>query len=147
MLTKVRLSENRSGSCDTNQLCEDACYQAVFNCTSSCPCGINCIDGCSFCSSPYCSCQDLENDPDFLACQSIADQNYRYCIVSCPPHDNDCVSNCNRNYDAEIYNCPCKGGCETGCPCPEYECNSESTRLSQNAPDLDYIFETKFVNL
>ena len=52
---------------------------------------------------------------------------YNECVFNCPPGDFDCFGVCSREYQAYLETCPCQSGCPQGCPCPEYQCPSEST--------------------
>ena len=74
---------------------------------------------------------DADNYPDFLVCRDWVDNNYRLCVVMCPPHDAQCISECTRLYDDDINNCPCQDGCQNGCPCPLYECDQIATTSSE----------------
>ena len=70
--------------------------------------------GCAFCT-----CYDYESNSDFLKCRDELELEYLSCLYNCN-HDTLCMSTCHRSYDDNIEHCPCKPGCPSGCPCPNY---------------------------
>ena len=83
---------------------------------------------------------------------------YDECASHCPPAKFVCVAKCSDDYDENLSKCPCQSKCPSGCPCPEYECESERTDVlilsthpdSKNLPimtnsaareDEDFFFE------
>ena len=77
---------------------------------------------CDNCPNDFCSCRNYEENPDYIACVDHFDLIYRNCMFDCDHNDNSCYADCNRKYDENIQNCPCKSNCPDGCPCPNYEC-------------------------
>lgn len=73
-------------------------------------------------------------------------EQYTRCILSCPPSDVVCLSDCSRYYQQNVGGCPCQPGCPDGCPCSVYECpdNTEvlilNTREPYNAPIITSAF-------
>lgn len=64
-----------------------------------------------------------DENEDFRICQSVASDSYYSCLNRCPIQDMDCIGQCNRQYDVDLENCPCKSNCPSGCPCAgAYKC-------------------------
>ena len=68
------------------------------------------------------------NEPDITNCQNAVDEKYGACVTSCN-QDPSCASTCNREYAQDKMKCPCEDGCADGCPCPQYDCISETTTM------------------
>ena len=80
--------------------------------------------------------------------------DYYQCVVFCTPGDVGCITQCSRELEIQMDQCPCKvllqmksfyinfifkSGCPKGCPCPEYECPDTAvlvlnTYYSTNVP-------------
>ena len=75
------------------------------------------------------ACENLESNEDFLLCREKADNSLFSCVAQCQD-DLECSSRCNREYAQKLEECPCKSGCPTGCPCPNYECHSSVLALN-----------------
>ena len=58
------------------------------------------------------------------------EQVYVQCILGCSHDDDSCLPDCNREYKANIEECPCQENCPNGCPCPNYTCPG-TTSLSK----------------
>ena len=82
----------------------------------------NLYTACNSCPNDFCSCRNYQENPDYIACEEKYDLIYRNCMFDCDHNDNVCYADCNRQYDENIQNCPCKPNCPDGCPCPSYEC-------------------------
>ena len=76
---------------------------------------------------------DVENDPNFAACENQALDEYYACLGECVPPGPECLSNCNRIYDENFNNCPCQQNCPDGCPCPNFECTDPRAVLVLNS--------------
>ena len=60
------------------------------------------------------------------------------CLRDCSSGDLVCLSSCARDLDENLENCPCKSGCPSGCPCPNYECVDITTSLeTTTAKDIN----------
>ena len=112
--------------CNENIECLIECDYDLESCISACPCHGDCIDGCSGCESPYCVCYGDSEDEEKKECLDKLDQVYVSCLVNCE-HEVVCVSKCVREYNEGVLECPCNEGCPQGCPCPNYECSTETT--------------------
>ena len=58
---------------------------------------------------------------------------YTKCLIDCLTADvisNLCKSDCAREYQENLAQCPCQPGCPNGCPCPVYECPATTTHSS-----------------
>ena len=77
--------------------------------------------------SHFCACQNVESNPDYIACMDMFEDIYIKCLLGCS-HDDSCLTYCNREYKANIEECPCQDNCPNGCPCPNYACQ-ETTSL------------------
>ena len=64
------------------------------------------------------------SDPD----KNSVEAEYEQCASHCPHGDFVCFAKCSDDYDENFSKCPCQSKCPSGCPCPEYECESESER-------------------
>ena len=82
------------------------------------------------CPTEFCTCRDVENDPDFIACENQMKAEYIACVDLCQPGDYPCLALCNREYDEKLKNCPCKENCPLGCPCPDYTCDASTTQAT-----------------
>ena len=85
---------------------------------------------CNNCPNDFCPCRNYEENPDYIACVDHFDLIYRNCMFDCDHNDNACYADCNRKYDENIQNCPCKPNCPDGCPCPNYQCPETTTGVS-----------------
>ena len=83
---------------------------------------LNHSKACENCPNDFCSCLDYEENPDYISCVNQYSLIYWKCINDCGSNNNPCYADCNREYDANVENCPCKSGCPNGCPCLNYEC-------------------------
>ena len=54
-------------------------------------------------------------------CEDNADLAYFECVLGCGTNDNLCISECVRQSDEDLSNCPCNENCPDGCPCPDYD--------------------------
>ena len=79
------------------------------------------------CPSEFCTCRDVENDPNFIACDAYMKTQYIACIDDCPPGDHVCLAICNREYEENLKDCPCQENCREGCPCENYSCGITTT--------------------
>ena len=79
------------------------------------------------CSTPFCSCRSIETNDDFIACEKYVQEIYLQCINDCSHDDHLCPSSCNREYTANLKECPCQENCPNGCPCPNYSCQAATT--------------------
>ena len=124
-------------SCDTDAICRYECSVNGDQCIDSCPCFSDCPAGCDKCSNSICACFTLDQNLDYLICSKWADSIYLKCIAGCQHGDAECLSNCARDYNILIEQCPCKvrvlinlfetkievkSGCPDGCPCEVYSC-------------------------
>ena len=75
----------------------------------------------------FCSCRDVDSNPDFVACEDAFQQIYLTCIGKCPHGDYPCLAKCNREYEASVKDCPCQENCPNGCPCPNYSCRGNGS--------------------
>merc|ERR1711935_573003 len=66
-------------------------------------------------------------------CQSEYEENYYSCLVQCED-DPVCTSQCRRELDTNLENCPCGANCPQGCPCPEYTCHDYVLTLNTRNP-------------
>ena len=82
------------------------------------------------CPIDFCTCRDLENDPNFIACESYMYNRYIACIIGCQPGDYPCTATCNREYEENLKHCPCNENCSLGCPCPNYACEISTTQAT-----------------
>ena len=74
---------------------------------------------------------------DYADCEDYMKANYTSCISLCPEEDFPCFSVCNRQYKANLMNCPCNVNCPLGCPCPNFTCAASTTRaLTTNTAAL-----------
>ena len=116
--------------CETNLDCLIGCDYALSDCLSICPCHTNCSDGCTEClDSPYCVCARDQPNPDKEKCVDEFDQIYLMCVADCN-RELACISQCIRDYDENVYNCPCNNGCPLGCPCTDYRCPTSTTETT-----------------
>ncbi|CAG5104554.1 Oidioi.mRNA.OKI2018_I69.chr1.g1330.t1.cds [Oikopleura dioica] len=116
--------------------CETTCNREFLLCIDDCPCGENCENGCENCPSSFCAstCDDPENNEDYLVCKDKVKGNLSGCFDFC---DNsiDCHLNCSEEYTKDIYRCP------TGCPgCGDYNC--ESNEFIVFHPEESYLQNT-----
>ena len=88
------------------------------------------ITACENCPNDFCSCENYEENEDYISCVDHYDLIYRNCMYNCDHNDNLCYSACNREFDENIENCPCKPNCPNGCPCPNYECPETTTDVT-----------------
>ena len=115
-------------NCDTsfyrnNTECNFDCEFDAVTCYSHCPCFEHCVDGCSGCPSPFCTCVDPDSNADFINCERIFNLQYSSCILQCPNGDMVCLGGCGREYDSNVETCPCREDCPNGCPCPNFDCS------------------------
>ena len=73
---------------------------------------------------------DVDSNPDFVACKAEFQQVFLTCIENCAENDYACLSQCNREYDSNMRDCPCQENCPDGCPCPSYSCPETTTQIS-----------------
>ena len=66
-------------------------------------------------------CDSPENNPDYNQCLLHTNDFYASCVVQCLPEDLTCASDCSREYEQKLQDCPCQSGCPDGCPCPTYD--------------------------
>ncbi|CAG5080719.1 Oidioi.mRNA.OKI2018_I69.PAR.g9691.t1.cds [Oikopleura dioica] len=95
-------------SCE-NALCENECVNKFGECSSYCPCGTNCPNGCLNCASPVCSdaCDSAATENHhFIECREESLENQAICIRACPP-DRDCFEQCNDRLLQDLDSCPC----------------------------------------
>ena len=119
--------QNCLNSCGHDTICGYDCDYLAASCTNSCPCFENCPSGCENCPSSFCACQDVANSPDFISCKEKIEQEYSACILACEAGDFLCLAMCSRQLDEDMIQCPCQEGCPNGCPCQNYECETETT--------------------
>ena len=117
--------------------CQFDCGQSLQSCLDACPCFANCPDGCKGCPNSVCQCADLENNLDYVECESQVDQRYAECIVECDKTDSTCLTDCSREYADQIERCPCKSTCPDGCPCPEFECATTTVPVVTTTPSTE----------
>jgi len=68
------------------------------------------------------------NAPDAARdCENVCYEALTACIVACDPSDVSCPSNCLRDQEECIKDCPCHDNCLEGCPCDTYDCELPST--------------------
>ena len=101
-------------SCESDASCVFECIIATSTCNYYCPCYDGCPLGCQGCSSKLCTCRDIENDPNFVACDNYQREVYIGCIDICMPGDFECLSDCNRDYEENLKDCPCNENCPSG---------------------------------
>ncbi|CAG5103052.1 Oidioi.mRNA.OKI2018_I69.chr1.g591.t1.cds [Oikopleura dioica] len=63
-------------NCDSS-VCQNECANSFSGCVSYCPCGVNCIDGCSKCEHPLC----LSSSPSSTTTDSPIDQSNVHILV------------------------------------------------------------------
>ena len=114
-------------ACNGNTICSFNCEYDASACTNSCPCFADCPLGCNGCLTPFCSCVDSENDPNYLTCHDFYESLYNECLFQCPTGDFGCLTNCYRAYEDNLETCPCRSQCPNGCPCPHYNCPDTPT--------------------
>ena len=90
----------------------------------------NLFTACDNCESDFCSCQNFEQDPEYISCEDHFELIFRNCMLGCDHNDNVCYADCNREYDQNIQDCPCKSNCPGGCPCPNYECSQTTAAVT-----------------
>ena len=83
---------------------------------------LNLYTACNDCPSEFCTCRNFEENSDYIDCMDDYDLIYKKCMIDCDHNDPLCYATCNREYDENIENCPCKSNCPNGCPCPQYDC-------------------------
>ena len=59
-------------------------------------------------SAQFSVCDDIESNPDFIACENESQKRFLICINDCNHDDFFCFSNCNREYDENVADCPCQ---------------------------------------
>ena len=74
------------------------------------------------CMTEFCSCRDIDSNPNYVDCEDQFQQIYLVCIGSCAHGDFACLAVCNRDYESSVKDCPCQENCPNGCPCPSYTC-------------------------
>ena len=57
------------------------------------------------------------------------------CYFKCQD-DEACKRKCIRDYDYTLFNCPCRGGCLNGCPCPVFDCELSTTQSTTSTISL-----------
>lgn len=107
--------------CSGNRNCIEYCNSNKTKCINSCPCHGECADGCADCDSSFCQCVDPELNADFIKCERHFTDVYLECAFGCGS-DLSCNSECARQFNVNIKQCPCQEKCPAGCPCPEYDC-------------------------
>ena len=117
-------------NCDGNESCNFDCGFDTADCIYHCPCYPGCLSGCDECDSSFCQCSDYESNSDFLACQSYFEDIYISCIVGCKAGDVQCLTDCARDLDLNMLECPCMKNCPYGCPCDNYQCQQTTTQTT-----------------
>ena len=74
------------------------------------------------CMTEFCSCRDIDSNPNYVDCEDQFQQIYLVCIGNCAHGDFACLAVCNRDYESSVKDCPCQENCPNGCPCPSYTC-------------------------
>ena len=95
-------------NCDGDEICHSECSVQGDQCIDSCPCYSDCPDGCDDCSNSICTCSTPDEDPDYLFCSNLVEMLYLECIVDCSSGNVECLSNCARDYNVMIEECPCQ---------------------------------------
>ena len=95
-------------NCNGDALCDYDCLLQGDQCIDSCPCFSDCPEGCDGCSNLICVCAVPNEDPDYLICSELVDSIYLECFLGCSPGNIECVSNCARDYNSMIEQCPCQ---------------------------------------
>ena len=95
-------------SCANDAMCRYECSVNGDQCNDSCPCFSDCPNGCDDCFNSICACLVLDEDPDYVICSNLVEIHYLECIVRCSSGDIECLSNCARDYDIMIEQCPCQ---------------------------------------
>jgi len=113
-------------SCDGDDY---ECSVQGDKCVQSCPCFSQCPNGCDGCANSICVCARPDEDPDYVTCAAWVKSVYNECFTRCTPGNVDCVSECARNFNAMISQCPCQAECPSGCPCEAYQCPSTTGQL------------------
>ncbi|CAG5108707.1 Oidioi.mRNA.OKI2018_I69.chr1.g3918.t1.cds [Oikopleura dioica] len=107
--TICRLNYLQCRSECSDHLCENACLAEFSECSSSCPCGEKCPNGCDSCENPICleNCEAAETDNEnYIECREDALEFHTNCIRLCPP-DRDCFDECNKELVMTLNTCPC----------------------------------------
>ena len=99
-------------NCEDDAMCRYECFVKDDQCVQSCPCFSVCPDGCKDCSNSICPCAIPDEDPDYLICSGQVELVYLSCVVGCTPGDAVCLSNCARDYNNTLDQCPCQVTCE-----------------------------------
>ena len=96
-----------SSSC-TDDICIITCSQKLATCINACPCFEKCQHGCQNCNNPICPCVDVENNPNYIACEEQVRAQFAQCAAACEPGAYSCTVLCNRKYDEDVAKCPCQ---------------------------------------
>ena len=56
------------------------------------------------------------------------------CIFQCQYDDIICLTSCRQHFESDMEKCPCGKQCPNGCPCPEYQCSTKETTITQYRP-------------
>lgn len=113
--------------CNNDYACVTTCNRQLNDCTESCPCHGDCYWGCP-CDNPYCECKNRPtNVYVYNICKEIANSDYLYCSNQCVDDiDIDCDLACVNQLMADFQNCPCGVRCIDGCPCRNFDCDSNA---------------------
>ena len=125
--------------CGGDSSCSFDCIYDAEDCKHYCPCLPGCPSGCEDCPSPFCTCQDFQSNPDYIACKNKFEDIYARCLNQCTSNDFECIATCTRDFDRNLLDCPCRQNCPNGCPCDNYKCAPDSvlilnTYLPGNVP-------------
>ena len=85
-------------------------------------------------------CKDPSSLADHQQCEDFMNSKFATCLQECLS-DVSCQSQCSRDLDNNLKQCPCKEGnfltkywnaqdflgCPYGCPCPNYQCTEVTT--------------------
>ena len=90
----------------------------------------NLFTACFDCPNAFCNCRNYEENFDYINCRNDYELVYKKCMYDCDHNDPVCYATCNREYDQNVENCPCRSNCPNGCPCPDYECSETTPEVS-----------------